>query len=98
MLRDGSTMAFEPSVGRDILVRMAKDAAKEASSGGKKGSLDIFYRSRVTAVRREGPAVRGVTADMDGRRMIIDCSVLIDATEWGDVIPLAGALYGRGTP
>lgn len=93
---DGSTMAFEPSVGRDILVRMAKDAAKEASSGGKKGSLDIFYRSRVTAVRREGPAVRGVTADMDGRRMIIDCSVLIDATEWGDVIPLAGALYRAG--
>ena len=89
---DGNTMAFEPSVGRDILVRMAK----EASSGGKKGKLDIFYRSRVTAVRREGPSVRGVTADLDGRKTAIDCSVLIDATEWGDVIPLAGALYRAG--
>lgn len=93
---DGSTMAFEPSVGRDILISMAEKARKDAFSGGKKGTLDIFYRSKVTGVRREGVAVRSVAVDLNGEKIFMDCSVLIDATEWGDVIPLTGAIYRSG--
>jgi hypothetical protein len=58
-------------------------------------------------VTRQGKAVTGVTvefADDSGTgtatgRKPIACSVLIDATEYGDVIPLTGARYrtGNGT-
>lgn len=93
---DGSTVAFEPSVGRSILEEMAREAAREGASGGKKGGLQIFYRSGVSSVRREGPSVRGVVADIDGVPASIECKVIIDATEHGDVIPLAGGLYRAG--
>ncbi|MFA7364333.1 MAG: FAD-dependent oxidoreductase, partial [Aminobacteriaceae bacterium] len=93
---DGNTMAFEPSVGRKILSEMVKAAEKKSKAGGKKGVLDIYYRSKVTAVRKSGNRISGVTADIGGKKVPIDCSVLIDATEYGDVIPLAGALYRAG--
>ncbi len=93
---DGSTVAFEPSVGRSILEEMAGEAAREGASGGKKGGLEIFYRSRVTAVQRESASIRGVSANLDGVPASIECRVLVDATEHGDVIPLAGGLYRAG--
>ncbi len=93
---DGNTMAFEPSVGRKILSEMVKAAEKKSKAGGKKGMLDIYYRSKVTAVRKSGNGISGVTAEIGGKKVPIDCSVLIDATEYGDVIPLAGALYRAG--
>lgn len=93
---DGSTVAFEPSAGRDILAAMAREAAKEGASGGKKGGLEIFYRSKVTSVRKDGPRIMGAAADLDGVPAVIDCKTLVDATEHGDVIPLAGALYRAG--
>ncbi len=93
---DGGTMAFEPSVGRSILASMAAKASERASSGGRKGTLDIFYFSKITGVKREGPAVRKVTADLGGHKTDINCAVLIDATELGDVIPLARARYRAG--
>jgi hypothetical protein len=93
---DGNTMAFEPPRGRDVLVSMVEQARRDASSGGRSGTLDVFYHSKVTAVHRRGPIVRGVTADLHGEKTEIRCSVLIDATECGDVIPLAKALYRAG--
>ena len=93
---DGGTMAFEPSVGRSILSSMAAKASETASSGGKKGTLDIFYSSKITAVKREGAIVRKVTADLKGRQTEINCTVLIDATELGDVLPLARVPYRAG--
>lgn len=93
---DGNTMAFEPSAGRKILSEMAGSAGKKSKPGGKKGALDIYYRSKVTAVRKSGDRISGVTADIGRKKVPIDCSVLIDATEYGDVIPLAGALYRAG--
>lgn len=93
---DGNTMAFEPTVGRDILAAMVKKAPQESVAAGGKGALDVFYRSRVAAVHKKGDVVKGVVANLDGKKASIDCSVLIDATEWGDAIPLAGALYRAG--
>lgn len=93
---DGKTMAFEPSVGRDILASMADRAAKEATSGDKNGALDIYYNAHVTAVCVEHSAVRSVMADLDGKKREIQTKVLIDTTECGDVIPLTGAAYRSG--
>ncbi len=93
---DGSTMAFEPSVGRSILSSMAAKASETASTEGRKGTLDLFYSSRITGVKREGSVVRKVTADLQGKKTEMNCTVLIDATELGDVIPLARVRYRAG--
>jgi len=92
---DGNTTAFEPSVGRDVLLSMIEQANSKAAHEGA-GRLDVFYRSQVTSVHRRGPGIHGVTAVLDGRKTDIVCSVLIDATEYGDILPLANALYRAG--
>ncbi|NLD97388.1 MAG: FAD-dependent oxidoreductase [Synergistaceae bacterium] len=92
---DGNTTAFEPSVGRNVLLSMIEQANSKAAHEGA-GRLDVFYRSQVTSVHRRGPGIHGVTAVLDGRKTDIVCSVLIDATEYGDMLPLANALYRAG--
>mgnify|MGYP000940908290 CR=1 FL=1 len=93
--------AVDPAVGRadpgDGLPRlsMIEQANSKAAHEGA-GRLDVFYRSQVTSVHRRGPGIHGVTAVLDGRKTDIVCSVLIDATEYGDILPLANALYRAG--
>jgi len=64
------------------------------------GMLDVSVRSRVVAVRKSGDTVNGVTVDLAGgtaaSRRDLSCRVLVDATEYGDVIPLTGARYRVG--
>lgn len=93
---DGSTTAFEPSVGRDILVDMVRRAGQEASSGGRAGKLDVYYDSSVKRVHVEESAVRGITADVKGKTVEMRTHILIDTTECGDVLPLSGAAYRSG--
>lgn len=88
-----TTPAVEPRVGRELVLRMLADARKD-------GTLDLALRSRVTAVQRMGDRVVGVTiarvAGAEPAVTRVSCGVLIDATEWGDVIPLTGARYRVG--
>jgi len=76
---------FEPHVGREILEQMLAEAG-----------VDVRLRWRVTEVLRDGNLVKGVDTDQGVQ---LRCSILIDATEYGDVIPLTGARYrvGRST-
>ncbi len=84
---------FEPKVGRTVLHAMLTDAARH-------GVLDLALRSRVVNVQRDGAKITGVEVELVGphgrmsRR--IACHVLVDATEWGDVLPLTGARYRAG--
>ena len=73
---------FEPKVGRMLLEQMLAAA-----------NVDLMLTTEVTSVQRSGARVTGVTL-ADGRQLTSD--VLIDATEYGDVIPLAGAAYRVG--
>jgi hypothetical protein len=96
---------YEPRAARAVLYAFLR---AERDRGAQ---LDLGLRSRVTAVTRPGKAVTGVTverADVDDtgtgtgtgtRHKQVACKVLIDATEYGDVIPLTGARYrtGNGT-
>ena len=51
----------------------------------------------MTQVVREGRTVKGVTVRAnDGSERDVTCRVLIDATEYGDVLPLAGVSYRVG--
>ena len=80
------TTSFEPNVGQNILYEIVKGVR---SSGGK---LDIMLGARISGVEIEGNKITGVKTEVND----IKCKVLIDATEYGDVIPLAGVSYRAG--
>jgi len=79
---------FEPRVGQAILEQMLAEADTLPD-----GCLDVFRRKRVVKVLRSGSRVTGVVT-RDNRQF--DSTVLIDATEYGDILPLAGAAYRAG--
>jgi len=89
---DYRSTAFEPVVGRQFLYEMLS----ETKNSGKK-ALDILTFAEITQVKREGRTVVGVTVrDKNGTEKKIDCRVLIDATEYGDILPLVGVSYMAG--
>ena len=87
------SVCTEPRVGRRLLHVLLGDARGS-------GTLDLALRGRVIKVSKSGDVVTGVaieTAAPAGRSTrTIACKVLVDATEWGDVIPLTGARYRVG--
>ncbi|MDI3533228.1 MAG: hypothetical protein PWR28_1573 [Synergistaceae bacterium] len=91
------TIAFEPHIGEAVLYEMIEETRKGRSSGSE-GSriLDVYLRSSVKRVLRQGDKITGVEASLDGRTVTIRCEILIDATEYGDILPLAGARYRAG--
>jgi ribosomal protein S9 len=86
-------VCVEPRVGQRLLLTMLGDARGA-------GVLDLSLRSRVTKVLKDGNTVTGAEVEIvtptgcETRR--VQSRVLIDATEWGDVIPLTGARYRVG--
>lgn len=82
-------ICVEPRVGRKILHEMLAEA-----------KVNLTLRARVIKVLKEGDTVTGaeisVTSDDRTTTHVVQSKVLIDATEWGDVIPLTGARYRVG--
>jgi hypothetical protein len=60
------------------------------------GRLRILERASVTALDVEGDRIRAASASVDGRACTIDARWFLDATELGDLLPLAGAEYVTG--
>jgi len=87
-------VCVEPRVGRTLLRKLLGDAH------GVGGRLDLVLRSQVVKVLKQGDAVTGVDVECVTETGTtthgIASRVLIDATEWGDVIPLTGARYRAG--
>lgn len=85
---------FEPRAARGILYGLIQDTRAKAT-------LDLSVRTKVVEVQKTGEAVTGVTleewTESGPKRKNVKCHVLIDATEYGDVIPLTGARYRVGT-
>jgi hypothetical protein len=88
-----SHVCVEPRIGQQLLYKLLADARGS-------GVLDVALRSRVNEVTKRGDTVTSVviTSFTASRKVThsIGCRVLIDATEWGDVIPLTGARYRVG--
>lgn len=76
---------YEPSAIRKILNEMIADA----NTAGK-GHIDVLLRDRVTRVFSRGNTVTGVST---ARGVNLQSKVLIDATEYGDVLPLTPVRY-----
>jgi hypothetical protein len=85
---------YEPKAVRAVLYGFIKHEREHGAT------IDISLRSRITAVKKEGEAVRGATVEFAEAKGTstkrIACKQLVDATEYGDVIPLTGARYRSG--
>ena len=93
--------AVEPNVARRILQEIIRDTRGAITPSGKPAVLDVLLFSEVTDVQRQGNKVTGVSltkfsGEKKGRSEV-QCKVLIDATEYGDVIPKTGAAYRIGS-
>lgn len=84
--------AMEPFVGQKILYEMIQNVNKN-----EKGHIDVLLYSKINEVLKEGNRINGIKLEygLPGNKKFekINCKVLIDATEYGDVIPLTGAKY-----
>lgn len=82
---------YEPKAARAVMYGFIKDARDHGAR------LDVSLQTKVSAVKKHGDAVTGATLNfLDGATHDVACKVLIDATEYGDVIPLTGARYRVG--
>jgi len=85
---------YEPAITQAVLYGYIKQVREQG------GVLDVAVRSRVVEVHKQGQQVTGVTVrrwnlDAQPERQLT-CRLLVDATEYGDVIPLTGAPYRVG--
>jgi hypothetical protein len=83
---------FEPSAIRKILNEMIVEVNSGAKPGNK-GHIDLRLEERVVRVLSNGNTVTGVVTN---RGAMLKSKVLIDATEFGDVLPLTPARYRSG--
>ena len=90
-----NSCAVEPRIGQIILY----DFIREVNQKGP-GHIEVSLRSHVVKVLRNGNLVQG--ADVESVRPNglvtnhVECAILVDATEYGDVLPLTGARYRIG--
>ncbi len=84
---------YEPKAARAVLYGFIEEVRSRGAV------LDLCLQARVTAVQKQANTVTGATVHFDGGNSPdkpVACKVLIDATEYGDVIPLTGAHYRVG--
>ena len=84
------SVAFEPHVGQEAFVAMINEARR-------KGTLDFLMHSEITSVQKNKNTVTGVTIKTgESSTRTYNCKILIDATEYGDILPLAKTQYRLG--
>lgn len=87
-----NTHCFEPSAIRKILNEMIAEV--NAGKGTKKsGHITLLLEDRVVRVLTSGDTVTGVVTE---KGKTLESKILIDATEYGDVLPLTPARYRSG--
>ncbi len=92
---------YEPHVARGVLYGLIAETRARKAPDGNKTVLDFAVRTKVSGVKKDGDTVTGATLEewtpAGPKTKSVTCRVLIDATEYGDVIPLTGARYRVGT-
>ena len=83
---------FDPQVARKVLNGMIDDV-NAGNGGSQKGHIDLFLEDRVVKVLSDGNTVTGVVT---AKSQTLRSKILIDATEYGDVLPLTPARYRSG--
>ena len=92
---------YEPKMTRAALYGFIEHARQRRTADGKTVVLDVSPRTRVMKTRKDGDKIVGVTLetwDASGTKSRdVASRVLIEATEYGDVLPLTGARYRVGS-
>ncbi len=87
---DARSIAFEPHIGYEAFVSLINSARR-------KGTIDFLMISEIVSVQKDKNTVTGVTVRTnDKSRRNYSCKILIDATEYGDILPLAKTQYRIG--
>ena len=86
---DSRSLAFEPHIGQEAFISMINEARR-------RGTLEFLMNSEVTSVAKTKNAVSSVTVKTPSGNRNYSCKILIDATEYGDVIPLTNTPYRAG--
>lgn len=82
-----SLTCFEPKVGMELLTEMA-DAEP---------NLSIWYQAKLFKIIKEDNRLTGaVILTKDGETVTVYSKIIIEATEWGDVLKLAEVPYRLG--
>jgi len=86
-----SRLAFEPQVAVHVMMEMLRPHIES-------GHLSIHLRAKTAAVAVEGDRITSVTSvGLDDRRVLqFRAAIVIDATELGDLLPLADVEYRLG--
>ncbi|MBR0149802.1 MAG: FAD-dependent oxidoreductase, partial [Synergistaceae bacterium] len=84
-----STLAFEPHIGQEAFVSMVNEARR-------KGTLEFLMSSEITDVKMDGHTVTGATVKTPSGNRSYTCKIIIDATEYGDILPLTKTPYRAG--
>ncbi len=93
--------AVEPRVARRLLHDMIRETRHAPQASGGRAVLDVVLPAAVLSLDVQDSVVRGVRLEAtDARgaklRRSIASHVVIDATEYGDLIPMTGAPYRVG--
>lgn len=87
---------YAPKDVKNMLYGFIQDAKKRSG----KGCLDLILRTSVQEIFIEDNKITGVKLvhwkDKGYEEKNINCKILVDATEYGDLIPLTGARYRVG--
>jgi len=92
---NSNSCAVEPRIGQKILYEFINEVNRKGP-----GHIDIVLRTHVVKVFRDKNLVRAVDVEITRPEGSVtnhvECLILVDATEYGDVLPLAGARYRVG--
>lgn len=80
-----SNTLFEPSVGNRLLRKMVADER----------NITVWYKSSLADLQKREKGWHAVI-DRQGKKQPVNTSILIDATELGDLLPRAGVAYRIG--
>jgi len=80
-----SNTLFEPSVGNRLLKKMV----------GAEKNIAVWYKSTLLDLKKQ-PKGWTVAIEQEGKKKTVNASILVDATELGDLLPRAGVAYSIG--
>ncbi len=83
-----SALCHEPSIGVAVLHQMLERA--------KRNGLKILHRCVPVASETVGDRVNSVTVSQEGKVQQIEAKLILDCTELGDFLPMAGIEYTVG--
>ncbi len=81
-----TTKCFEPSVGKQILESMINAQSK----------ISLRLRTQIMSVQKSENTITSLTVKNDNTTTLLKAKVIIDATEYGDLLSMAGAPYRSG--